>query len=204
MKIQLVLLSLVVLFVSLSSVVFAQPPVRTLPSGETSEAAPKVETVQKSWKGPFVGVGLGLGWSASLTQFPEEAYLYTLYTAPVRFRLGYGLSDSLALYCSVNRTRYLNEQEEKGVLFGKSWAPPYVMLGAISRRRNDAFGEYQFIGSVGADFDEYRAYYVLTGYSVEVHPGLSMEVSGTAGIGIREDVTWRTVQFDLTLNYYLY
>ena len=204
MKSQLVLLSLVVLFVSLSSVVFAQPPVRTLPSGETSEAAPKVEAVKKSWKGPFVGVGLGLGWSASLSQLPEVDYFYTLYTAPVRFRLGYGLSDSLALYCSVNRTRYLNEQEEKGVLFGKGWDPPYVMLGVISRRRNDAFGEYQVIGSVGADFEEYRGYYGLTGYSVEVHPGLSMEVSGTVGLGIWDDTIWRTVQLDLTLNYYLY
>lgn len=213
MKIQLTLLLVVVLLASLPSIVFAQPPVRTLPSGETSEAAPKVETVQKSWKGPFIGIGLGLGWSASLLQTPEADYYYPLYRAPVRFRLGYGLSDSLALYCSVNRIRFLNErvfdtpwaEEYDRVVFGGNWSPSYGMLGAISRRRNDAFGEYQFIGGVGAEFEsEFRAYYVMTGYGVEVHPGLSMEVSGTAGIGTSEDSIWRSVRLDLTLNYYLY
>ena len=46
MKNQLVLLSLVVLFVSLSSVVFAQPPLRAVQSGETSQAASTGETVK--------------------------------------------------------------------------------------------------------------------------------------------------------------
>ena len=46
MKIQLVLLSLVVLFVSLSSVVFAQPPLGSVQSGEASEAASTGETVK--------------------------------------------------------------------------------------------------------------------------------------------------------------
>ena len=213
MKRQLILLLSGVLLASLPLVVFSQPPVRTLPSGETSEAAPKVETVQKSWKGPFAGVGLGLGWSGAVYLAPEADYYIPLYMAPVRFRLGYGLSDSLALYCSVNRIRFLNEvvfdtpwseySDQMG--FGGGWSGSYGMLGAISRRRNDTFGEYQFIGGVGTDFDsEFRAYYVRFGYGVEVHPGLSMEASFTGVTGTWEDEVWREVQLDLTLNYYLY
>ena len=40
-------LSLVVLFVSLPSVVFAQPPLGSVPSGETSQAASTAETTAK-------------------------------------------------------------------------------------------------------------------------------------------------------------
>ena len=47
MKHALVLLSLVVLFVSLPSVVFAQPPLRAILSGETSQAASTVGTVEE-------------------------------------------------------------------------------------------------------------------------------------------------------------
>ena len=58
MKIQLTLLLVVVLLASLPSVVFAQPPPQ---SGETSQTAKATEIVQKSWKGPFYGLGLGFG-----------------------------------------------------------------------------------------------------------------------------------------------
>ena len=46
MKIQLGLLLVVVLFVSLSSVVFAQPPLSAVQSGEASPAAPTAETAE--------------------------------------------------------------------------------------------------------------------------------------------------------------
>ena len=46
MKIQLGLLLVVVLFVSLPSVVFSQPPLGAVQPGETSQIAPKVETAE--------------------------------------------------------------------------------------------------------------------------------------------------------------
>ena len=150
MKIQLVSLLLVVLLASLPSVVFPRPP---LQSGETSQTAKATEIVQKSWKGPFYGLGIGLGGSmAKATGLPWSDLVAAI---PVQFRLGYGISDSTVLYGSILGLRFTQYTSE--------WAPPMLLLGMMWRgqRGGDSYG---FIsGGVTADMGPHESSGAVTG-----------------------------------------
>ena len=200
MKHLLVLLSLVVLFVSLSSVVFAQPLVRTLPSGETSQAASTAEAVKKSWEGPFFGFGLGLGGESGIWQesgfggASEESAISGI--LPIKARLGYGLSDSTVLYGVVGNTRSFGPHDD--------WYAPYGALGMMFRRSR--YGNYYGFFALGAtrSIDGERALVSRGGSGIEVYPGLSVEGTGTVYYytgGVGSTVFF---EFDLTFNYHFY
>ena len=192
MKIPLVLLSLVVLFVSLPSVVFAQPPLRAVQSGETSQAAPKVEAVKKSWEGPVFGIGLGLGISrATFTNASASIDGPLVGILPVRVRLGYGLSDRAVLYAGVGREPGLNVPDVLGMMF----------RGA---RNRDYYGFFA-LGATRAIVG-YRTFVFRGGSGMEVSPGLSVEGTGAVRILSIEgtSITGVSVSVDLTFNYHFY
>ena len=127
MKIQLGLLLVVVLFVSLSSVVFASP-LRALPSGETSKAASTPKTIGKSWEGPFFSIGGGIGYfyrqrsgTRSINEGSGWAPRYstrwvTEETAstvifPLDLRLGIGATNRFVLYVVGRSTFYAATSE---------------------------------------------------------------------------------------------
>lgn len=196
MKIQLVLLSLVVLFVSLSSVVFAQPPLRAVQSGKTSQAAPKVEAVKKSWEGPIFGLGLGLGLArASAEDLVDSEDTPLVGMLPVRVRLGYGLSDRTVLYGSVLSFRALGS--------GGAWSTPGGGLGVMHRGRYDS--SYYWFSSLGVSFaSDPRPIWARGGYGREVNPGLSVEAAGSIEYFNYWGVSFTTVVVDLTFNYHFY
>ena len=199
MKNQLVLLSLVVLFVSLSSVVFAQPPLRAVQSGEASQAAPKVEAVKKSWEGPFFGLGLGLGiGSAEFASADAAVSTGVFRTLPVEVRLGYGLSERAVLYGSLNNI-YLSAGESS------DWAGLYGMLGIMFRGRLDK-RVYGFLAP-GAAFASGppRPIYFRGGGGIEIHPGISLEGAGTLEYSsLGGGVSAYSYLVDLTFNYHFY
>ena len=201
MKNALVLL-LVVLFVSLPSVVFAQPPLRAVQSGETSQAASTTEAVKKSWEGPLFGFGLGLGYaSEEVSVLGETLVGATGGIMPVQIRLGYGFSDRTVLYGSVLGLRSLASEGE--------WGEPGGFLGMMFRgraRRSDRLASPYGFGSLGASFsgDPVRTYGFRGGYGVEVYPGLSLEGAGMFLYAGGEGVAVNGYSFDLTFNYHFY
>ena len=198
MKSQLVLLSLVVLFVSLSSVVFSRPPpVRTLPSGETSEAAPKVETVKKSWEGPLFGLGAGLGLGfGEASVLGESASSGTGSLVDVKIRLGYGISDRTVLYGSVFRLRFTDVE---------SWSPTLGLFGAMWKwRGRNSYGFAALGTSFSSDSDSVSTFVLRTGNGLELYPGLALEGAYT-GIAISgEGASFTIHTFGLTFNYHWY
>ena len=196
MKIQLALL-LVVLFVSLPSVVFSQPPLGAVQSGETSQTAPTAETVKKSWKGPLFGFGLGLGvgdLSVDTFGFEEESGIFSV--LPVKVRLGYGLSDSAVLYGVVGSDRAFASGE---------WLTPYVALGMMFRRRWDS--RYYGFVALGSSFEDdlLGSYLTLRGGSgIEVHPSLSVEFTGHIKVWQIDSVFITGSILDITFNYHFY
>lgn len=194
MKFQLTLLSLVVLFVSLPSVVLAQPPVRTLPSGETSEAAPKVEAVKKSWEGPLFGLGAGLGFATAEASVLGETDSGAGSLVNVKIRLGYGLSDRTVLYGSVFRLRFTGSE---------SWSPRLGLFGAMWKwRGRDSYG----FASLGTSFssDSESTFVLRAGSGVELYQGLALE-GATTGIVISDEGLSATIySFALTFNYHWY
>ena len=182
MKIQLALLLVVVFFVSLPSVVFAQLP----------------ETAQKSWEGPVFGLGLGLGVRAGLEEFESgDVILGTSPTAllPVQVRLGYGLSARVVLYGAVSSYRLFVSYSE--------WKPPYGE-GGIMFRSNRTSRYYGFfaIGSTLVEDDWGNRYFrVRGGPGIEINPGLSVEGAGTLA---HEGGVGTVILLDLTFNYHFY
>lgn len=192
MKIQLVLLLLVVLFVSLPSVVFASPPLSAVQSGETSEATPKVETVQKSWKGSFYGLGVGLGgWTVKPTGHPWDALLPA---SPLQFKIGYGISDSTLLYGSVLGMRIFEDR------WG-DWLPGYLLLGMKWGRQRGG-DSYWFIS--GGVSPENSTRVVRGGYGINVYPSIFVEAAALIEYINDEGVSGMNVVGDLTFNCYLF
>lgn len=198
MKNPLVLLLLVVLFVSLPSVVFAQPPLSAVQSGETSQAAPMAEAVKKSWEGPFSGFGIGLGIARDTVEYRGVSVDTPLVgMLPVRVRLGYGLSDSAILYGSIFSFRALN-----GSSAGE-WVEPAGVLGMMFRRGRDS--RYYGFAALGAGFgSDPRSIYFRGGSGTEVYPGISLEGACLIEYLNIEDVSFTTVVLDLTFNYHFY
>ena len=199
MKFQLVLLSLVVLFVSLPSVVFAQLPLSAVQSEETSEAAPKVETVKKSWEGPVFGLGFGLGLGrASLETFgygDVSVGSPLVGQLPIRARLGYGLSESTVLYGGIGAERGLGADAEGN--------EPYGVLGMMFRRRWSDYYGFFALGTTRA-IDRGRAFVFRGGSGIEVHPGLSVEAACAIRYLSLENASRTSVVLDLTFNYHFY
>ena len=196
MKFQFVLLLLVVIFMGFPSVLFAQPPLSAVQSGEASQAASTMETVEKSWKGPLFGFGLGLGFanlSVETFGFEEESGIFSV--LPVKVRLGYGLSDSAVLYGVVGGERD----------FSGEWITPYVALGMMFRGRRDS--RYYGFVALGSSFEDdlLGSYLTLRGGSgIEVHPSLSVETTGHVKLWQIESVFVTGSVFDLTFNYHFY
>ena len=217
MKHLLVLLSLVVLFVSLSSVVFAQPPLGAVQSGETSQAASTAEAVKKSWEGPFFGFGLGLGvtkvagggfggWD-EWVEGPLRGIL------PIRARLGYGLSNSVAFYGLVGvesalgfSDEWVDLQQRYGLDPYVEWTFPYGALGVMFRAgQSDYYGFFDLGLTVkGNDpsLDGFWEHFLWSsrlairgGSGIEVHPGISVEVTCALT---------SLVLVDVTFNYHFY
>ena len=195
MKIQLALL-LVVLFVSLPSVVFSQPPLGAVQSGETSQTAPTAETVQKSWEGPFLGLGLGLGFgSVEVTYLGESASTGVAGFLPFQLRLGYGLSDRSVLYGSVHMNRGLDSDGE--------WGDPGGFLGMMFRGRvRPAYG----FAALGAGFssDPVRPFGLRGGYGTEIYQGLAVEGAGTILGASDSGATAVAYTFDVMFYYHFY
>ena len=195
MKIQLALLLVVVLFVSLPSVVFSQPPLGAVQSGETSQTAPKAETVKKSWEGPIFGLGLGLGLLSGTVSYQGASEDTPITGAlPVEVRLGYGLSESAVLYGSVASIRGLGEVQE--------WVDPYGLLGMMFR--GGWSSRYYGFAALGTSLSSPRGIYFKGGSGTEVYPGLSLEGACTVEYFNYEGLTTTAVLFDLTFNYHFY
>ena len=208
MKNQLVLLSLVVLFVSLSSVVFAQPPLRAVQSGETSQAAPKVEAVKKSWEGPVFGLGLGLGLvRAGLAVQGETLGGSTGGTLPVRVRLGYGLSDRVVLYAGFGR-EYALTVPDNALGDVPRWNATYGVLGMMFRgaRVRENYGFLGLGATTAVESEGYRArgYVFRGGSGFEVNPGLSLEATCQIRYVQVESVSITGLSAELTFNYHFY
>ena len=197
MKIQLGLLLLVVLFVSLPSVVFSQPPLSAVQSGETSQTAPTAETVQKSWEGPFFGLGLGLGYGqGSFSAGGASIDTGTSAGLAGQIRLGYGLSDRAVLYGSL---RSFN--------FGTGWTLPAGLLGFMFRGRDNTpyYGFAALGASVARDeIFQTRALYITGGSGAELYKGLSLEGTGTYEYANLAGVSSTAFILDLTFNYHFY
>ena len=199
MKIQLVLLSLVVLFVSLSSVVFAQPPLRAVQSGETSQAASTAGVVKKSWEGPLFGFGLGLALAQASATYEGESEDSPIGSGlPVQIRFGYGLSESTVLYGSVISARVLSGD------FAGEWTETLGLFGCMFRGGWNR-GDYWF-SSLGASLrgDPVRSIAFRGGYGTEVHPGLSLEGASTIEYLNYEGLSVIGFLLDLTFNYHFY
>ena len=209
MKIQLALL-LVVLFVSLPSVVFSQPPLGAVQSGETSQTAPTAETVEKSWKGSFFGLGLGLGVVRSTVNIAGWSIDTPLGGAilPLRVRLGYGLSDRVVLYYGIGIEPEISPPEGVHDGWRERWmSHSHSGLGIMFRGDRVGRDYYGFASiGVGTMLNE-AALTVVGGSGFEVNPGLSLELTGIvkyvpdtsiAGVSVT------TTSLDLTFNYHFY
>ena len=182
MKIQLALLLVVVLFVSLPSVVFAQSP----------------ETAKKSWEGPVFGFGLGLGLAQATVQSQGESEDSAIGSGlPVQFRLGYGLSESTILYGSVITGRVLSGE------FAGEWTGATGLVGVMVR--GNRYSRDYWFSSLGASFEgDPRALEARGGYGYEVHPGFSVESAASIGYINVWDTSIIGFQLDLTFNYHFY
>ena len=193
MKIQLTLLLVVVLLVSLPSIVFAQTP---LQSGETSQTAKATDIVQKSWKGSFYGLGVGLGYGrAEFAALGESLSTPPVAVIPVQIRAGYGLSDSIVLYGSILGLRFTGETSQ--------WTDPAGLLGMMWRwRGRDSYG----FTSVGLSFegDPVRPLYVRGGSGTEVYPGIFAEAAASIEYFNLNGVSATSYIADITFNYHWY
>ena len=200
MKIQLALLLLVVLFVSLPSVVFSQPPLGAVQSGETSQPAKAAETVQKSWEGPVFGFGLGLGLAQATLQSLGASEDTPIGSGlPVQIRLGYGISESTILYGSVITARILSGE------FAGEWTTTLGLVGVMVRANR--YSQNYWFTALGASFEgsPSRALAGRGGYGYEVHPGLSVEGASSIEyltVGGGESIIG--FQLDVTFNYHFY
>ena len=199
MKIQLALLLVVVLCVSLPSVVFSQPPLGAVQSGETSQPAKAAETAQKSWEGPIFGFGLGLGLAQATLQSEGESEDSPIGSGlPVQIRFGYGLSGSTVLYGSVISARILSGE------FTGEWTGISGLVGFMFR--GSRYSRDYWFSSLGASLEgDPRALEFRGGYGHEVHPGISLEGASSIGyvsFGGGESIIG--FQLDLTFNYYFY
>ena len=195
MKIQLTLLLVVVLLASLPSVVFSQPPLSAVQSGETSQTAKATERVQKSWEGPFYGLGIGLGYGrATVASIGASVDLPPVAAIPVQTRLGYGLSDSIVLYGSILGLRFTGQTSQ--------WAPPAALLGMMWKwSGRDSYG----FTSVGFGFEgDPRPLYVRGGSGTEVYPGIFAEAAASIEYVNLGSVSTTAYVFDLTFNYHWY
>ena len=189
MKNQLVLLSLVVLFVSSVTVVFSHPLDITITE------VPNM----KSWEGPVFGLGLGLGIARfTFEDFgggSEDSPLIGL--LPIRIRLGYGLSDSMVLYGAVSGYH--------GLGFGV-WSPPYGALGMMYRtsRASKYYGFFAIGGTLVEDDGGDRYFSVRGGSGLEVHPGLSVEGACSVDYVPTVGGSGTGIILDLTFNYHFY
>ena len=194
MKSQLVLLSLVVLFVSLSSVVFSRPPPGSVQSGETSQTAKATDIVQKSWEGPLFGLGAGLGFATAEASGLGETESGAGSLVNVKIRLGYGLSDRTVLYGSVFRLRFTGSE---------SWSPSLGLFGAMWKwRGRDSYG----FASLGTSFssDSESTFVLRAGSGVELYQGLALEGATTGIVISDEDLSVTIFSFALTFNYHWY
>ena len=207
MKIQLVLLSLVVLFVSLSSVVFSRPPPGSVQSGEASEAASTAGAVKKSWEGPFLSIGGGVGYfyrersgersegsrfdgTYSTVWVREQTASTVLF--PLDLRLGIGLTNRFVLY-AVGRSSFYAAASQ--------WDP--VALGAglmVGLRRSGI--SYMLFDATLARNQEFFEITVGSGY--DIVPSLALE--STVGLSMVPDLpeSGIGVAVAFTLNYQLY
>ena len=207
MKNLLVLLSLVVLFVSLSSVVLAQPPLSAVQSGETSQAAPKVEAVDKTWEGPFLGIGGGVGYfyrersgertSGSRFDATYSTVWVTEQTAatvifPLELRLGFALTNRVVLYTVGRSTFYGAAGRWDPVALGAG-----LMLG-LRRRGID----YMLFDATLARNQEFFEITLGSGY--DIMPSLALE--STVGLSMVPDLpdSGIGIAVAFTLNYQLY
>ena len=182
MKMKLALLLVVVLFVSLPSVVFAQLP----------------ETAQKSWEGPIFGFGLGLGLAQATLQSQGESEDSPIGSGlPVQIRFGYGLSENTVLYGSVISARILSGD------FSGEWTEPSGLVGFMFR--GSRYSRDYWFSSLGASFrGDPRALEFRGGYGHEVHPGISLEGASSIGYVSFGYESLIGFQLDLTFNYHFY
>lgn len=191
MKIQLTLLLVVVLLVSLPSVVFAQTP---LQSGETSQTAKATDIVQKSWEGPFFGVGAGLGIGVAAARASGVTGSGASGLLNVKIQLGYGLSDRTVLYGSVFNFRIAEVE---------GWLPPLGLFGAMWKLRGRESYTFAAIGTALRSDGE-SVFALRTGGGVELYPGLALE-GATTGIAVSDEGVSGTIySFALTFNYHWY
>lgn len=189
MKIQLTLLLVVVLLVSLPSVVFAQTP---LQSGETSQTAKATDIAQKSWEGPFFGVGAGLGIATAEARVSGETGRGTTSLLNAKIQLGYGLSDRAVLYGSVFRLRFTETED---------WSPPLGLFGAMWKLRGRESYTFAAIGTALSSDGE-SVFAMRAGGGVELYPGLAVE-GATTGIAVSDEVGSGTIySISLTFNYH--
>ena len=194
MKIQLTLLLVVVLLASLPSIVFAQPPRGAVQSGETSQTAKATDIVQKSWEGPFFGLGAGLGIGFLEARASGQTGRETRGLANVKIQLGYGLSDRTVLYGSVFNFR---------IAEGEGWLPPLGLFGAMWKWPDRESYGFAAIGTALSSDGE-SVFALRTGGGVELYPGLALE-GATTGIAVSDEGLSGTIySFALTFNYHWY
>ena len=200
MKIQLTLLLVVVLLASLPSVVFAQPPLSAVQSGETSQPAKATDIVQKSWKGSFYGLGLGAGLGRlTAEEFGGDRGSLDLGFLHVQVRLGYGISDRTVLFGAVSSLRTFQDDDDEG-----GWATPIGSLGVMFRRKWDR--EFYGFLALGAsrETDGVRAFHFSGGYGMEIHPQVSLELTGAIDYVPLDGGSVIFYRPSITLNYHWY
>ena len=207
MKIQLVLLSLVVLFVSLSSVVFSQPPLRAVQSGETSQAASTAGAVKKSWEGPFLGIGGGVGYfyrersgersEGSRFDATYSTVWVTEQTAstvifPLDLRLGIGVTNRVVLYV-VGRSTFYGAAGR--------WDPVALGAGLMVGLRRSGISYMLFDVTLARNQEFFE---ITTGSGYDIMPSLALE--STVGLSMVPDLpeSGIGVAVAFTLNYQLY
>ena len=194
MKFQLTLLLVVVLLASLPSVGFAQPPLSAVQSGETSQTAKATDIVQKSWDGPFFGLGAGLGIGFLEARASGQTGQDMRGLANVKIQLGYGLSDRTVLYGSVLNFRFAEVE---------GWSSPLGLFGAMWKWPDRESYGFAAIGTALRSDGE-SVFALRTGGGVEIYPGLAVE-GATTGIAISDEGVSGTIYtFALTFNYHWY
>ena len=193
MKIQLGLLLLVVLFVSLPSVVFAQ----------------SLETA-KSWEGPFFSIGGGVGYfyyeragersegsrfdgTYSTVWIRERTSSTVIF--PLDLRLGIGLTNRFVLYVVGRSTFHAATSDWDSVALG---------AGFMVRLRQSLFSRssYMLVDATLARNQEFFEISVGSGY--DIMPSLALE--STLGMSMASDLPEAGIGMAVvfTLNYQLY